>query len=426
MNSPAILFCCAAALRLAYLLAHPSPFATAYWVLADGIRQSGPRNAAWASATDFEPVYPLFLAAARTLVGDDLVRVQVCQVAIASLGAVYLYRMALVSSGRPRVAFISGLLFACYPLLIRQASGPSESALFTTLLVGFASSFVSANRLRDWAMAGLVLGLAVLTRSMVLPVVVFGAAILLIRRRWMPALAFSVAAGLLAAALPARNQWANGSWWPTRSGLNLYVGNSPHSSALIPDYSLDLLGTLAGELVAAKRPDLSPEKPGYDRAVDLFLTGEAYRYMARQPLRTLEQKVKNVAYFFSPRLVPFEIATARTRVVVRPGGGLVVENGRARPRGEVMAHAVSFTLVLVAAIVGVYRRRRELGRDAILWAIVATFVTVYSVYYPATRYTGPMIFVLLFYAAFGVHEVACDVAARRPSRMDPSPALGAG
>jgi hypothetical protein len=416
MNSPAIVFCCAAALRIAYLLAQRPPFATAYWVLADGIRQSGPLAAPWATATDFEPVYPLFLAAARSLVGDDLLRVQVCQSAIASVGAVYLYRLALVLTGRPGAAFVSGLLFAGYPLLIRQAPAASESALFTTLLVGFAYYFVSARRLRDWVTAGLVLGLAVLTRSMVLPVLVFGAAILLTRRQPIAALVFFAAAALLSSALPARNHRANGSWLPTRSGLNLYVGNSPYSAALIPDYSLDLLGTVAGELVAARRPDLSPELPGYERAVDLFLTGEAYRYMAAQPVRTLEQKLKNVGYLFSPRLVPFEIATVRTRVVISPAGTVIVEGGKARPRGEALAHGVSLTLVLAGAIVGIYLRRREFRRDAILWSIVITFVTVHAVYYPATRYTGPMIFVLLFYAAVAVEYVGSAVhrAARLP------------
>lgn len=54
---------------------------------------------------------------------------------------------------------------------------------------------------------------------------------------------------------------------------------------------------------------------------------------------------------------------------------------------------------LVGCAAGVYLRRRELGRDAILWAIFVTFAIVNAFYVPATRYTAPMQFVLIFYTA---------------------------
>jgi hypothetical protein len=67
---------------------------------------------------------------------------------------------------------------------------------------------------------------------------------------------------------------------------------------------------------------------------------------------------------------------------------------------EIAAHAVTASSLLVAAAAGVYLRRREvLRRDAILWAIFATLVIVNAVYVPATRYTAPVQFVLIFYSA---------------------------
>jgi len=51
---------------------------------------------------------------------------------------------------------------------------------------------------------------------------------------------------------------------------------------------------------------------------------------------------------------------------------------------------------LVGCAAGVYLRRRELGRDAILWSIFATFATVNAFYVPATRYTAPMQLLLMF------------------------------
>jgi hypothetical protein len=79
---------------------------------------------------------------------------------------------------------------------------------------------------------------------------------------------------------------------------------------------------------------------------------------------------------------------------------LGVEFSVPRRGSEIAAHAVTSLLLLVGGVAGVYLRRRELLRsDTILWAIFGTFVVVNAIYVPATRYTGPMQFVLIFYAA---------------------------
>lgn len=406
MNVRVAVFCCAAVLRLGTLFLGRPPLESAYWDLAGSLRHSGTLAVDGVKTTDFEPGYPFFLAVARTLVGDHPLRVQVCQIAIASLGAVFLYQLALVLSGRPRVALASGALFAVYPLLVHQAPAASDAALTTTVLVAFAYCFVSAASLRGWAAAGACLGLAVLTRSMIIPLVGLAAAILLVRRQWMPALAFTLAALVVIAPLPARNGAVNGSWWPTRSGVNLYVGNSPHAAALIPRYDVDLLQDSAYKLVAQRRPDLVPGTPAFDRGADALLSREAFAYMAERPLRTLGQKLRNAAYMVSPLLVPYEVGGPDTVVVVGPGGQAAVEHSVPRSRSSLLAHGVSSTCVLLAAMLGIYLRRREIRRDAILWAIVLTFVAVHAVYFPATRYTAPMIFVLLFYSAIAIDRIA--------------------
>jgi hypothetical protein len=56
-------------------------------------------------------------------------------------------------------------------------------------------------------------------------------------------------------------------------------------------------------------------------------------------------------------------------------------------------------LRFVECVAGVYVRRRELQRDAILRASFMTFVIVNVMYVPAMRHTAPMQFVLIFYSA---------------------------
>jgi len=231
------------------------------------------------------------------------------------------------------------------------------------------------------------------------PLLALGAAVFVWDRRPRAALAFSLATLIVASPLPIRNHLVNGSWWPTRGGLSLYLGNSSYTAALLPDEDLDILQAHALALVEQERPDLSAAAREDAQAVDALLTRRALAYMAEHPFRTLGQKLRNVLYLFSPRLVPFRVATPETRVVVGPAGEIRVEHSEPRPLAEVMAYAASQSFVLVFAIAGTYVRRRDLRRDLILGCVVATVVAVHAVCFPATRYTAPMAFVLLFYAA---------------------------
>jgi hypothetical protein len=269
-------------------------------------------------------------------------------------------------------------------------------------VIVFAYAFVSIRGAAGAAAAGAALGLAVLTRFMMLPLVLFGFAILLLEGKRRSSGAFAAAALLVVSPWAIRTHAVNGSWWPTRSGMNLFIGNSPYTAALVPNYDLDLIEDPAYAMFAGARPDLDPSMPEYAAALDRFLTRQALGYIFGHPVRTMRQKAINAWYCFSPRLVPFTISGPGTRVMTGPTGQVWVEDSVRRPRIEVIAHALASSFVLVAAVAGIWMRRQLLRRDAILWAVVATFTTVNALYVPASRYGAPMTFVLLFYAAVPV------------------------
>lgn len=400
-----LLFGIAAAARVAYLLIFRPSLESYYLGLADGLVLTGVLGTDGIPSTAFEPIYPAVLAAGRLLFGDRELLIQVIQACIAGCGAALSYRLTRALTSSHRAAMAAGLMFALHPLLIRQAASASDLWLATTLLVGFSAAFVAIRDVRSAAAAGAWLGLTVLTRSMVLPVLVFAAAILVARRQRREALALTMITVLLVAPLAVRNYALSGSPWPGRSGLNLYIGNSPYTAALVPTYDLDLLEPEAHELFVRARPDVAPDSPRFDAELDAFLTRQAVSFMAEHPWSTLRQKILNVAYFLSPRVAPYEVGGPETRV--RIGGDTVVsvENSVARDRSEVVAHAVAALALLVGCAAGAYLRRRDLRRDAILWAIFVTFVGVNAIYVPATRYTAPILFVMMFYAAVAVSGV---------------------
>jgi hypothetical protein len=404
VEAPVWLFSLAALVRLGYLFAVRPAFETDYWDISTSLIHDGSIAIDGIRTTDYEPLYPVFLAVTRVLSGDHVLVVQVIQSATASLGAVYLYRLASALTNRWQVAAIAASLYALDPLLIRQAAQPADSALVTPLIVAFAYYFVTAADAVGMALAGVVLGVVVLTRATGLPLVLFAGALLLAERRFQPALALTLAVVVLVLPFVLRNRSVNGSLWPTRSGLNLYIGNSPFTSALLPDYDVDILGEPAAMLIGGQLSQLSSGSPEYSRAADALFSRLAVDYMARRPLDTLRQKALNVMYFFSPRLVPLYVAVPETRAVVR-SGHVVVEHARRRPPIEVVSYSTFYAPVLVMALAGITLRRRELSRDGVLWCSLLSFTAIHALYFPATRYRAPVEFVLLFYAAVALHRL---------------------
>jgi 4-amino-4-deoxy-L-arabinose transferase-like glycosyltransferase len=394
-----LLFGLAAAARAVYLFVYRPSLESYYLALAESLLSTGVLGFSGVPSTAFEPIYPSFLAAATLLFGERHVLIQLLQACMASAGAVLLYRLTMELTSSRRAAVWAGALFALHPLLIRQASSATDLAITTTLLAAFALVFV---RIRDGssaAVAGLILGVTVLSRSMVAPVIALAAAILLLRPPRRHAAVLALTAGAVIAPMVARTYILSGSLVPTRSGVALYVGNSRYTAALLPTYELDLLEPHAHQRFVRARPDLDIDDPRFAVEFDAFLTREALAHMAERPWRTVRQKMLNVAYQLSPLVTPFEIAGPATRVRTKGDVVLGVDDSVRRSRLEIAAHALSSLVLLVGCVTGVYLRRREVRRDAILWAIFATFAIVNAIYLPATRYTSPMQLLLMFYAA---------------------------
>jgi hypothetical protein len=411
-------FVAALILRLAYLAMFRPPFDSVYWELATSILQNHSLTINRTPLIDFEPLYPLFLAATRLLVGDDPLKSQVGQATVASLGTIFVYRLAIALTGRSGLATIAATLFACHPLLVRQASIASDLWLATTLVVAFAHLFVWASSPRRMAIAGFALGLVLLTRSMTLPLLVFAPLVLLSQRRVKEAACVTLVAGLVFTPYVVRNRIVSGSWTPTRSGLNLYLGNTPYTAALLPAYDLDLLQDHAHVLLSQQRWRLESGSAQYASAANQFLTEQARTHITDDPFRAARNMALKAIYFFWPVLVPYYVAAADTHLVVDQSGEILVRNASPRPKVEVITYSLFYIPVLLTGVAGVYLRRGEWRADAILWCTVATFVGVHALYFPATRYRAPIAFVLLFYAAVALD--ALGIRLQRHNRAVPS------
>lgn len=357
-----------------------------YWQLSGELLQTGVLGFDGRPTTWQDPLYILFLAAARWFAHNNASWVMLMQILVASVGGGYLYRLALRLSNRPKVAAIAVFLYAFHPYLIRQSIAILEVSLLGTLLIVSADAYVRIDRPRRAALAGLFFGLAVLARSVVFPVAVLGsmAVAFLKNARW--GAIFLAAVLIVICPSWIRNFSVDGSLWPTRGGLSFFVANCKYSGRLIPQKSTDLLVPYA-----YFRLDNFPMKSALvrsEREEDRDFTKMALGYICRHPFETLKQKIFNFYYFFSPVLIPHE-----------PTGG------ESRNRWET---AICFWFhlgLLLFAALGILWRRRRWREDLILSLSLMVFALVSSVYSPATRLRAPVEFVLIFYAAVAVDRM---------------------
>lgn len=178
------------------------------------------------------PLYPYFLAAMDAAFGS-LLAIKLAQALIGSLLIPAVFRIALRVFG-PRAAVFAGLFAAFYPELIWYSAHFWCETLFLALLWWALERVVVADETssrRTAALAGILFGLAVLTRETVLYLLPFAAMWLAVSKpRNRKALALTLLAGAFAVVLPwtVRNWIQFNAFIPvsTGGGLNLYQGNA--------------------------------------------------------------------------------------------------------------------------------------------------------------------------------------------------------
>ena len=391
----------AAAVRLAYLIAARPEFTIYYWDIASSLLRDGSLSLAGVKTAALEPLYPLFLAAARFLVGDRPTLVQAVQAMVASAGAVYLYRLALALTGRRQVGVAAAALFAVYPLLVRHSIDGTESALLTTLLIAFTYQFVSMRTTAGAAAAGGWLALAILTRTVALPLLLVAPLFAAAKNARM-AIALTGAAVVVLAPYAIRNQMLNGAIVPARTGINLFIANCEYAAGVIPQYGPDILVPYGESRLAREGLGDLPATPAAERETDAAFRRLALAEIRQRPFPVLWLKIRNAFTFFSPFLVPHRYTSAATTIQLGDHGEFHVTGDRPRPLGQRVVYSLSYGAVVALAAVGLYVRRQNVGRDAVLWCVVVTFASVHAVFFPSTRYRAPVDFVFLFYAAIGI------------------------
>ncbi|WKZ38033.1 MAG: glycosyltransferase family 39 protein [Anaerolineales bacterium] len=254
------------------------------------------------------PLYPTFLAIVYFFSGLDVSRFFAVRLAQAVfLGAplaplTYLVSRRLFSDSE-KTAKISAWIVACYPMLLVYPLGLGTENLFFVLFLAsflFLLKSIESPSPVHFLLSGLLLALATLTRSVILPFA--GLAILYLyylhrRRALLSAFAFV----LVIAPWILRNSLLHNKLTgiETSMGYNLYLGYHPEGNgSFVFGPSLDLLTIM---------DDAERDKVGTQKALG-FITAQAERLIPLAVSRLglffgLEKRV--LMYFYSNNLIGF-------------------------------------------------------------------------------------------------------------------------
>lgn len=130
------------------------------------------------------PLYPAFLATTFALVGIDLSRAMLVQAIVTGLGALLFGSLGYTLFGRRDVAIVSALIAALFVPFAAYGSVLFAEALFIVLLAALFALALRSDQLPHAIGAGVLLGLATLTRAVglfFLPLTIVG----IVADRWL-------------------------------------------------------------------------------------------------------------------------------------------------------------------------------------------------------------------------------------------------
>jgi len=187
------------------------------------------------------PGYPYFLAAIYSAFGHHFIAVRIVQCLLDAVSIVVVFFIARLIFNR-RVAIISAVIFAVYPLFVYTASTFFPTTIFIFLVsvaMFLILSIEEKQTLFKAVLLGVVLGLAVLTVPTVLAFVPFALAWILFRKRRFSFEYFLASSLVFLSLVLTLSPWLLRNYKiyhtpvviATNGGYNFWIGNNSQAKA---------------------------------------------------------------------------------------------------------------------------------------------------------------------------------------------------
>lgn len=332
------------------------------------------------------PVYPLFVTLS-TLGGRNYVAIVILQSIMGAGTALCAYFIGTELFDR-KTGLLAALGVAVYPYFVMHDTALQETGLFT-LLTALSVLFLLKSRRSSakqvWVIAGISLGLAVLTRATLAVFIPFALLWLLffaglpkhdaVRRAGVVAIAFV----LTVSPWLIRNYLVVGT--PTLStltGLTLWAGNNPYTFANYPAGSID------GSVARA-----SMELPQQDKEAIKSLSSNEVAQNAWYMTKALDYMKTNRS------------ATVR-RAFSKLGAAFSWKQNPAREGFVQTVYFLSYVPALVFAIAGAWMSRKRWRENGAIYGLFISFVVVTAVFFAHTSHRVYLDVYLLVFGAYAV------------------------
>ena len=358
------------------------------------------------------PVYPLFVAAALRLGGEQYGTVlQLAQVLLSTASVALLVPLTFEITRSRGAAWLAGVIAAVYPAFLMAAVQVNTATLEVLGIEVLAWLLLRWSRRTAWpwlALAGLSLGLLALTRGTALLIwpavafwllVVFPSRALHRRILWLAVFSLCLIVPLLPWAV--RNSQVIGApvLIATNGGLNFWIGHNPAADG---EYQWPLDTDLALAQRAAKLSEPARDELYYSLG---------WEYLKTHPVEEVQLSLRKLWYF----------------LWFRPGLGSSYPNAGAYQAPAQVVLMGSYAVVLTWAIVGVWLSRREWRRIFVVYGIGVAYAASSIMYFAATRFRAPVEPFLIAFAALGLAWAFSRVSVRltRPKPLRSSTDLAA-
>ena len=420
-----IVFLLALAMRIAYFLTVRSdlyyrvPLLDSAWYHRAALQIA--HGDFWGTGVFFRaPLYSYFVAFWYRIVAENPAAPKIAQLFLGAGTCAVLVLVGRRMFDR-RAAFISGIVAACYPILIffdGELLATSVASFLGVLLLFLVLRAWDGKGARPWVIAGLVLGLAGVNRPTIL---IFGLALVvwLMLDRSRPRRAWAgliLGAAVFILPVTVRNALVARDPVPIayQGGVNFYMGNNPEAdgkSARLPGWSELGRDWSAFERDTRRMAEAEAGRTLTASEESRFWTVKALRFLADHPSRAAALLGRKIYYLANG----FEIANnkdvyffGRYSPIL---GALVWKRGLAFPTG---------LLIPLAAIGLVFSTGRP-KKPWVLYLYLLCQAIAILAFFVCARFRVAVLPVLILFAVWGVRELAARIRGGPTART-----LGAG
>ncbi len=357
------------------------------------------------------PLYPFFIAIIYFFTDHSFTAVKIIQILMHGLACIVIFLIAEKLFRNRLISFFAGIIWALYPLAIYSCTHLHVETLFTFLLA-LSALFLLKNRqdpnLKNALLSGLFLGLAALTKSVILPFipVLFLWLILSFKRRLILKLknAAVIIFFMVLTLSPwlIRNYIVHKQFLPiaTGGGLSFYIYNNEKTLTVINDPM-----RVVFPLTEAQKREISILS---ESQINRYLYNLGWQFIKSHPKDFIRIRLTELCRFW--HLWPAGPKTFTEYYSQEPTANKSAFLDRLKGTYLLyfckilyhMPYNILFLGMFVSFVTSFKRDREEWKRSLILFLLIAVINGVYIFYHGIDRYRipiDPYVFIL------GLHGV---------------------